>query len=399
MSKKFNELDEYEKIDKVGQTALEVTSSIGMTFAVFSALTVMTGFNEYAHFLPVLTGASLITSPFTYLGMKHLQKKFDERMKRDENMAAQLFTMMDEAFCGDRKITSTSSFFVQEILDVFEEKNKDFPQDEIMHINQFLYLINANYYDEIHKQFPSIDREDLIRKIVEQISNYLNISNRLAFDEEDAKKVLDYCIFINRDLKEQIFKEFKKSKVKLLETYDYQIIRKDTETMADYIAKFNQEKDATWFDADDIKHYEAIIANYEKQEYWQEEGYPSPENLKWDLEFLRTIIKTIIRDHRQELRKTNSEYTNLNLAGNYIFNAMAYAVLNNKKEVGQTELLNTFKNWNYLPFEMKLDTINTIFDENEISYDEHPLGIKKSKDKKPTQKIITFPKNIKQESE
>ena len=65
MSKRFNELDEYEKIDKVGQTALEVTSSVGMTFAVFSALTVMTGFNEYAHFLPVLTGASLIISPFT----------------------------------------------------------------------------------------------------------------------------------------------------------------------------------------------------------------------------------------------------------------------------------------------------------------------------------------------
>ena len=29
MSKRFNELDEFEKIDKVGQTALEVTSSVG----------------------------------------------------------------------------------------------------------------------------------------------------------------------------------------------------------------------------------------------------------------------------------------------------------------------------------------------------------------------------------
>ena len=399
MKKRFSDLDEFEKADKIGQTTLEITSSVGMTFTVFSALTVLTGFNEYAHFLPILTGATLLTSPLTYIGMKSIQKKLDERMKRDENMAAQLFTMMDDAFCGDRKITSTSSFFVQEILDVFEEKNKGIPHEEIMHINQFLYLINANYYDEIHKQFPSMDREDVIRKLVEQVSNYLNFSNRLAFDEKDAKKVLDYCIFINSDLKEQIFKEFKKSKVKLRDTYDYQIIRKDTSTMADYIEKFNQEKDATWFDADDIEHYEAIIANYENQDYWQEEGYPSPKDLKWDIDFLRTIIKTIIRDHRQELRKTNPEYTNLNLAGHYIYNAMVYAILNNKKEVGQTELLNTFKNWDYMPFEMKIDTINTIFDENEISYEEHPLGIKAKKEKKQPQKIITFPKSIKKESE
>ena len=52
-----------------------------------------------------------------------------------------------------------------------------------------------------------------------------------------------------------------------------------------------------------------------------------------------------------------------------------------------------------MPFEMKIDTINTIFDENEISYEEHPLGIKTKKEKKQSQKIITFPKSIKKESE
>ncbi len=399
MRKKYNELDEFEKIDYIGKNATEVAASIATTLSVFSLITLLTGYNEHANYLPVLTGATLLVSPLTYMGLKQLQKKIEERMKRDAHMSAQLFTMLDEAFDSDRKITSQTSFFVQEILDVFEENNKDFPQDEIMHINQFIYMINANYFDEINRQFPSLDREDVIRKLIEQISNYLNASQRMKFDETDAKTVLEYCLFIKPDMKEQIFKEFKKSKVKFKGTYNFEIIRKDTETVSEYIEKFDEERKATWFDVDNVEDYDSIISNFESQDYWQEEGFPSPENLIWDMAFLMIIVKTIVKHNRSELRKQNEEYTNLSLAADYIYNAMLYAVLNNKKEVGQTELLNTFKNWNYLPFEMKIDTINTIFDENEISYEEHPLGIKTKKEKKQPQKIITFPKSIKKESE
>ncbi len=399
MSKSYKELDEYEKADRIGQIATEIVSSAATTFSVLALITSITGYNETANFIPVLTGATILASPLTYMGLKYLQTKADERVKRDQHMAAQLFAMFDEAYAGERKITSTSSFFVQEILDIFEEKNKDFPQDEIMHINQFLYLINANYFSEISKQFPSMDREDVIRRLVEHISNYLNISGRLTFDETDAKKALDYCLFINPDLKKQIYKEFKKSKVKIMGTHDFEIIRKDSDSMEEYLAKFSEEKESTRFDADNIKHYEDIIESYKGQDYWQEKGLSSPEDLEWDVEFLRTVIKTIIRDHRQELRKQNPQYTNLNLACSYIYNVMLYAVLNNRKEVGQTEMLNTFKNWSYLPFDMKIDTINTIFDENEISYDEHPLGIKANRNKKHPQKIINFKKRPTPESE
>lgn len=399
MSKKYNELDEFEKIDCIGKNATEVAASIATTLSVFSLITLLTGYNEHANYLPVLTGATLLISPLTYIGFKQIQKKLKERMKRDAHMSAQLFTMLDEAFDSDRKITSRTSFFVQEILDVFEENNKDFPQDEIMHINQFIYMINANYFDEINRQFPSLDREDIIRKLIEQISNYLNASQRMKFDETDAKTVLEYCLFIKPDMKEQMFKEFKKSKVKFKGTYNFEIIRKDTETVSEYIEKFDEERKATWFDVDNVEDYDSIISNFESQDYWQEEGLPSPENLIWDMAFLMIIVKTIVKHNRSELRKQNEEYTNLSLAADYIYNAMLYAVLNNKKEVGKTELLNTFKNWNYLPFEMKLDTINIIFNENEISYDEHPLGIKSTRSKKQPQKIIKFPTKGIHESE
>ena len=42
MRKKYNELDEFEKIDYIGKNATEVAASIATTLSVFSLITLLT---------------------------------------------------------------------------------------------------------------------------------------------------------------------------------------------------------------------------------------------------------------------------------------------------------------------------------------------------------------------
>lgn len=66
-----------------------------------------------------------------------------------------------------------------------------------------------------------------------------------------------------------------------------------------------------------------------------------------------------------------------------------YALVNNRQQVGQTELINTFKNWDYIPFDMKLSVLNTLFTEEDIDFSTHPFGVSKKREK-PATKIIQF---------
>ena len=77
---------------------------------------------------------------------------------------------------------------------------------------------------------------------------------------------------------------------------------------------------------------------------------------------------------------------------------MAYALVNNRNQVGKTELLNTFKTWTYMPFNMSLSVLETLFEEQNIDYKEHPFGIKKKKTQnKQYKKVIEFPKKYQEE--
>ena len=152
------------------------------------------------------------------------------------------------------------------------------------------------------------------------------------------------------------------------------------------------------FDLEDGTGYFELIKAFSQDPYFIEEGLGDPRGLDWDIDFLRTIIKTIVRDHHKELQAHDEEYSPIDITANLISNAMAYAVLNNRNEVGKTELLNTFKTWTYMPFQMTLNVLETLFEEQNLDYKEHPFGIKKKKQSaKPYQKIIQFPKRYQEE--
>ena len=221
--------------------------------------------------------------------------------------------------------------------------------------------------------------------------SYYQQTNKKTFDENDAKEILNKSFIIPNELKEPIFEEFKKSKIKYGKKSFYEIIRKDTDSSFDnYFSKRNEEKNDNWtrFDIDDANDYHTIIQVFADEESIQELG--NAHELEWDMELLVRMMKLIATNYRQELIKEKEDYTNFKLVSTFIYNAMSYALVNNKKEVGYKELLNTFKNWRFLSFQMKLKVLDDIFEQENFDYKDHPFEVKKSK--KPHQKIIEFPR-------
>ena len=61
--------------------------------------------------------------------------------------------------------------------------------------------------------------------------------------------------------------------------------------------------------------------------------------------------------------------------------------------VSYKEMINAFKNWDYIPFNLQLEILDDLFEQEEISYEEHPYGLKKPKKNKPKIIRIEFNRN------
>ena len=382
-----------KKIATFGERTIEIISSVGMASALTTLLSAFLGPECLIGTAITIAGGTLLLSPSMYFGMKKLKNKLEERTERDMHQAAQLSIMFQEEYEKDRRIGSMTALFINEILDVFEIENPNFPQDQIMNINQFIYLINSNYYEKIQKYFPKMSRDVLARKIVEQISIYLNNTKTKKFDENTAIGALTYCIFIPEAIKKEIILEFKRSKVTVLGTTTYEIIRNDiSASINKYMEQKQKESNDLYngFDIDSETDYYELILSYVQDSYYIEKGYGNPRNIDWNVSFLKKVIKIIVRDHREELLEKDNHYSNFHLTASLVENSLTYALVNNKEQVGQSEIINTFKNWDYLPFNIKLSVLDTLFAEENIDFANHPFGISKKKKEKPYQKIIEF---------
>ena len=375
-------MKDFDKLDKKMDKATEIIASIGMASSISAFSTLISSLTTTEQ-LSIITGGTILLSPCIYFGMNALKKKSQDRNLRDMHHTAQLFLMMKEAHSADHNVTKTSTIFLHELHQEQKKINVEIDDNEQMNINQFLYLINANYYDEIAKKFPDLNREEVIRRLITLILLHLEHNNKKTFDEKDAKEVLDRCLFIKQDLKEEIYKEFKKSKVKCGNQKFYEIIRKDTTASIESYQKLretDEKNQAPDFDIEDLNQVYSLIGCYANNEDMQELGNTF---LDWDYDFLRKILVLISTKYRQELVKEyGQEYNNLNLAGTFIYNALSYAVVNNREMVGYKEMINAFKNWDYIPFNLQLDILDDLFEQEGIPYDEHPYDIKKKRNNK-----------------
>lgn len=375
-------MKDFDKLDKKMDKATEIIASIGMASSISAFSTLISSLTTTEQ-LSIITGGTILLSPCIYFGMNALKKKSQDRNLRDMHHTAQLFLMMKEAHSADHNVTKTSTIFLHELHQEQKKINVEIDDNEQMNINQFLYLINANYYDEIAKKFPDLNREEVIRRLITLILLHLEHNNKKTFDEKDAKEVLDRCLFIKQDLKEEIYKEFKKSKVKCGKQKFYEIIRKDTTASIESYQKLretDEKNQAPDFDIEDLNQVYSLIGCYANNEDMQELGNTF---LDWDYDFLRKILVLISTKYRQELVKEyGQEYNNLNLAGTFIYNALSYAVVNNREMVGYKEMINCFKGWNYIPFNLQLDILDDLFEQEGIPYEEHPYDIKKKRNNK-----------------
>lgn len=377
------------KTEKKLDSCLEVVYSMGLAMSASSLLTMNMDNNS----LLAMTGATILLTPPIYFGLKKIKETIEERVNRDMHQAGQLVLMFKEVHNRDRKIESMTSLFLDEIFNQFEAENISFPEDQIMNINQFLYLINANYYERIEEKNKNITRDELINKLVTAVSIYLIDSEKETFDETDAIRVLFYCPFIEESLKNEIAREFKKAKVTINDKTIYEIVRHDVIASIDeYKKKHEAEENGLYkgFDINESSDYQELIMSYALDPYYLEKGYRDPRDIDWDLGFFKKVVQLIVRDHREELLKNNSYYSNYNLTSSLVSNTLMYALVNNKDVVDQDVVINSFKNWEYIPFQTKLSVLDTLFTEEDIDFSKHPFKISQKKKEKPIQKIIEF---------
>lgn len=386
--KKDSDLNKFEKrADK----ATEIIASIGMATSLSSFLTLIPSTNND---LGIITGGTILLSPCVYFGMNYLKEKAKDRQLRDMHHASQLFLMMREGTNADHNVTKSSTLFLHELHQKMNNYDTKIDDNEQMNINQFLYLINANYYDEIIKTFPMLNREEIIRRLIIVILNHLTDNNKTTFDENDAKEVLGKTIFIKQELKEQIYKEFKKSKVKFGKNKFYEIIRNDIDSSPaayEELRRQDEMNQAPNFDIEDLNQIYSLIGCYVNNEMMQELGNTM---LDWDYDFLRRLLVLISTKYRRQLiDEHGTRHNNLNLTSSFIYNALSYAVVNEREMVGYKEMINAFKNWDYIPFNLQLEILDDLFEQEEISYEEHPYGLKKPKKNKPKIIRIEFNRN------
>lgn len=144
------------------------------------------------------------------------------------------------------------------------------------------------------------------------------------------------------------------------------------------------------FEVNDLFGYQGLVDSISMSQDFEEMDLGDPRLLNWDYEFLMTVIQTIATNYQHKLMKING-FSIFWMTADYIYQAMSYALANNRKEVGKKELINVFKYWDYVPLEVKLDVLDDIFLQEEIDYSEHPYKISKPRGRKQYQKIISFP--------
>lgn len=349
--------------------------SVGFSSATASIISAVTGCLDKPETLPYFIAGGVAALPVFYILLRKLRKKLDNDFRKDMVSAANLFSMMGEFFKQDRIIDENTSVFLYDLELKFKDGNIELPTSQMFCLNKLLYLVNLNYFDEIKEKIPSLTREKLISHIIDQTVIYYKRTSKKTFDEKDAKEIIDYCLLIHPEIKDAIIKEFKESKVKIANEIDYAIEKKDTRNLVEidaYDSFLTSVQNNTGYNFDitsesDLNTIILLASNHENIRQ-----YGNPDSLNWDMDFLNRVLTLIATNYRQELIEYHEEYSNLALATSFITNAITYALVNKREEVGQREIISTFKNWRYVPFSMQDKILTKLFEEDGIDYSLHP---------------------------
>lgn len=122
------------------------------------------------------------------------------------------------------------------------------------------------------------------------------------------------------------------------------------------------------------EYYQFILDYLSADGFFNDFG--NPELLSWDFEFMSQVGDIINRLYGDKITKSTNDGTTI--LATLVSEAGIYALVNDKNEVGATEIMNSIKNWTqYLNFNEKANVFNAINEETSCSY--HPYHKSKNK--------------------
>ena len=328
--------------------------SVLLTFSVFLPTT--------AAVVVVLTGTAL-AAPILDRQFTKLKDKEDKNKIREQHYIQQVKISLAEMDKKGTRVNRMTPFFNDMIMAKCREKKINIDEDTLQNINQFLYMVNSNYYERILDSFKVNNerlrtREDVLREICDAILRHMEMIEDYAFDDTDVSEVLDICLFIKDDVKEDMIEEFENSKVPgVLGTYRYIIERKDVKSESvekDYTKNYDEvNKDDVSFDIYEKESYVAAVSKITEMPHYQKLG--NVNALSWDIDALMDIVTNFIRKYNSELERNIEDYSIARFTVKLMLVTTSYALVNKKGTVSYKVITEAFKKLPNIPNELFMD--------------------------------------------
>lgn len=368
-------------------TLMQKIVSVSLPLSILLTFTVM---------LPT-TVAVVVTLVGTSVAAPLLDRKFTEIKDRDDknkireqHYIQQLKISLAEMDKKGTRVNRMTPFFNDMIMAKCNEKKIIIDEDTLQNINQFLYMVNANYYERILDSFKVNNerlrtREDVLREMCDAILRHMEINEDYSFDDTDVQEILNICLFIKDDVKVDMIEEFENSKVPgVLGTYRYIIERKDVKRESiekDYTKNYDEvNKEDVSFDIYEKDSYIAAITKITEMPHYQKLG--NINAVSWDIDALMDIVTKLIQKYNSELERNIPDYSIAKFTVKLMLVSASYALVNKKGTISYKVITEAFKKLPNIPSELFMDMSKYL----------DKLCADKALEK-PNQKIIIFNPN------
>lgn len=318
----------------------------------FCVLGTMVGGLEAVPALLVSGLGTGVISPVAYLGINHIENKSRRERINSSSYFLHSSQMFRENTDEYRSIHENTIYF----YDYIERKlnsglmptTLNIDKHSMENINQFICLINTNYYHKINKD-NNIRREQVIDQVLSEVVRYLNERKQNEFSHKDVKSVLKSCTYIDDKIRKEILKEYKNSRFNLNGDIVY-TVNKDLRRYDGIGKSFLGEKKKE-FDIDNSSDYSLIIEYISSSDEYKKDKRLL--DLDWDIDLMKSMMQMIDCDYSNELRRVRGTYSPLDLVTSFISNTLNYVIKKDKEKIGKDEIIESFREWGYIPINMR----------------------------------------------
>lgn len=363
----------------------KLLSSFGISISsMYLLMLILVGITNPTPYLISTAIGTLITWPLTYIGIEKINQKSEAKNKKQQYSVLLTTKALHEIITAkDQIISQKTTNFYYMIKDKLSNSYNKISLNTLNNINDLLYLINANYYEQISHYLQGISREELANKILDQVNLYLEDKDKKELKRIDINNIINNCYFIINNLKKEIIEEYKLSEVKMGNLIVHGIENKnEAPSPKNPYQKtiIKSEEKVPTFDKDNLDSYKHIVERLIYTDTYLCE-YGNTYDIEWDYEALMSIVRTMIKEFHSELIKNVDNYSNFALTCSYIYNIMCYSIMNHKAQVSYQEMLNVFKEWEYIPFSLRLEIVSTVIEKLNL-VENNPFGTRSFPKKK-----------------